>query len=165
MSNSVLKTETPNSRYDRHYRRFRFDNALRQRSNHTDEPARKYSPNLWAKVVSLALLTVPHTFGEYLHLPFRNSFGSNRLRNDFAVLCRIIKLVLINYCLNEVNIVPTMRKHIDVLAAGVISKNSRVYFVCGLARLCQSHCNSRFESGATLSPHQSRCSKSGLSVD
>ena len=100
-----------------------------------------------------------------MNLPFRNSFGSNGLRNDFAVLCRIIKLVLISYCLNEVNIVPTMRKHIDVLAAGVISKNSRVYFVCGLARLCQSHCNSRFESGATLSPHQSRCSKTDLSVD
>jgi hypothetical protein len=44
---------------------------------------------------------------------------------DYAAKRRILEIVFLNCGLDDVNLVPTMRKHFDVLAEGLISKNSR----------------------------------------
>jgi site-specific DNA recombinase len=44
---------------------------------------------------------------------------------DYAAKRRILEIVFLNCRLEDVNLVPTMRKPFDVLAEGLISKNSR----------------------------------------
>ena len=47
------------------------------------------------------------------------------LTADYAAKRRILEIVFLNCRLDDVNLVPTMRKPFDVLAEGLISKNSR----------------------------------------
>ena len=47
------------------------------------------------------------------------------LAADYAAKRRILEIVFLNCRLDGVNLVPTMRKPFDVLAEGLISKNSR----------------------------------------
>lgn len=47
------------------------------------------------------------------------------LTADYATKRRILEIVFLNCSLNDVTLVPTMRKPFDVLAEGLISKNSR----------------------------------------
>ena len=47
------------------------------------------------------------------------------LTADYATKCRLLEIVFLNCRLDGANLVPTMRKPFDVLAEGLVSKNSR----------------------------------------
>jgi site-specific DNA recombinase len=47
------------------------------------------------------------------------------LTADYAAKRRILEIVFLNCRLDDTNLVPTIRKPFDVLAEGLISKNSR----------------------------------------
>ena len=50
---------------------------------------------------------------------------SQWLTADYAAKRRILEIVFLNCCLDDVNLVPTMRKPFDVIVEGLFLKNSR----------------------------------------
>jgi hypothetical protein len=70
----------------------------------------------------------------------------------YAAKRRILEIVFLNCRLEDVNLVPTMRKPFDVLAEGLLLKNSRGDWIC--ARRSDSPIN---KSSAPITPGSRVC--------